>query len=153
MFLEDDRIPFDGDGSDDDSQRKGEMGIAIAIKVDPLKKFTHIPRKSIISSAGDLVHWLVLALGTCAVVGEPMNNTMDSIYAHGGGIGSNMNGRNNATMDDDGTYHFPGDPPQYPIMSLRCPTLDDGPTAFIYNHAFLAWKDHHMDEYHRTRMV
>ena len=111
--------------------------------MDPLKQFGTYEPGALETNAGVLISWLSIAFGQFVVMDVPMNKTLNELY----GIGSNLLDRN-GMIHENGVFEYPGDPSQFPIVEMSCGENK----AFIYLHAFLAWKDKSMDGFHMTRM-
>jgi hypothetical protein len=64
---------------------------------------------------------------------RPMKEQINDRYRHGGG----WHPISGMTLRDDGTMHFPGDPPFKPVAKLM---LTDGRSefAYFYEHDFVA---------------
>jgi hypothetical protein len=100
----------------------------VEVVIDPLQDFKNVPEARIEETCGLLPFWFHdwLAAGDERL---PLADFIGQVYAHGGG----WNPFNEFEIDEDGTMHFPGDPPMIPLMHMSHGNL----SVFIYEYAMV----------------
>ena len=94
--------------------------------IDPLLKHGEWTQKQIIEMLGLVPNWAAEGLVNDADGG--MKETLINNYPYYGGA---MTG---GTIEEDGTYHYPEDPPLYPLVSMR----GKNETFFMYEYGMVA---------------
>lgn len=94
-------------------------------KFDPLNHFQNVPQSRIIEALGVLPFWVCHP----SYWDHPLQEALELQYQFGPLINLER-----ATVTPEGIHHYPGDPDQYPLISIK----RGDETFYQYEHAIVA---------------
>lgn len=106
------------------------------ITLDPTNRFQDAEGWRIREAVGILLDWID------RTDPRPAREQYEEKYAFG--VHPSLGGK----IDPDGTFHFPEDPPQFPLIKLE----RDHETVYFYLHSFVSIVNRETGEHFRTRM-
>jgi hypothetical protein len=108
------------------------MITSIAAKVDPTSHFKGVPQSRLVEALG-----IVPSFVAYAAVEAPEVTARAVLDAMAEAYGFYMGDMEGGTVDAEGVYQYPDDPPLYPLVRWK---LDDV-TVYMYQYAIVAVQD------------
>ena len=105
----------------------------IAVKVDPTSHFKGVPQSRLVEALG-----IVPSFVAYAAVEAPEATARAVLDAMAEVYGFYMGDMEGGSVDAEGVYSYPDDPPLYPLVRWK---LDDDVTVYMYQFAIVAVKD------------
>ena len=112
------------------------MNALIKVAMDPTGHFRNrdVSKDKLLEAMGLIPYFAVAAAAQLPKTAEKALELMDLEYGFGMGA---MTGA--GTVDEDGVYEYPEDPPLYPMAAFRFPESDV--TVYVYQYAMVAVVD------------
>ena len=104
----------------------------IAVKVDPTGQYKKVPKQRLVDALG-----IVPSFVSYAAVEAPEATARAVLDAMAEAYGFYMGDMEGGTVDAEGVYQYPDDPPLYPLVRW---TLDNV-TVYMYQFAIVAVQD------------
>jgi len=106
---------------------------SIAVKVDPTGQYKNVARHRLVDALG-----IVPSFVSYAAVEATEPTARAVLDAMAEAYGFYMGDMEGGTVDAEGVYQYPDDPPLYPLVRWK---LDDDVTVYMYQFAIVAVQD------------